>query len=51
MGMPGIEKRLARYGQRYWRVGFVHQFRALGVEEQRKILVEQVGWFSLTDTF
>jgi len=42
IGMPGIEKRLARYPQFYSRIGFVHEFRTLAAAEIRQLFDQ--GW-------
>lgn len=49
IGMPGIEKRLARYGQLYSRAGFLHEFKSLTVDEVM-FLVES-SWLKLGYTF
>ncbi|NJN48064.1 MAG: AAA family ATPase [Candidatus Competibacteraceae bacterium] len=38
IGMPGIEKRMARYPQLYSRVGFVHHYRQLKGDELNFVL-------------
>jgi DNA transposition AAA+ family ATPase len=48
IGMPGLERRLARYAQFYSRVGFVHQFRALSPDGLRLILTHKWAQLGLT---
>ena len=38
IGMPGIEKRMARYPQLYCRVGFAHHYRPLQGDELSFVL-------------
>jgi|SRR5699024_4374140 len=38
IGMPGVEKRLARYSQLYSRIGFAHKFNQLNKDEAQHIL-------------
>jgi DNA transposition AAA+ family ATPase len=48
IGMPGLEKRLVRYPQLYSRIGFVHQYRALSVEELQFILAHKWAQLGLS---
>lgn len=43
IGMPGIEKRLARYPQLYYRIGFAHEFQKLSNDEMHHILEYKWG--------
>jgi DNA transposition AAA+ family ATPase len=48
IGLPGIEKRLARYAQLYSRIGFVHHYRSLSEAELRFILAHKWQEVGLT---
>jgi len=50
IGMPGIEKRLARYPQLYSRVGFVHHYRPLSADELAFVLARHWPGLRLDDT-
>lgn len=48
IGMPGLEKRLARYPQLYSRVGFAHRYEALSADELRFVLTHHWQRLGLT---
>ena len=48
VGMPGIEKRLARYPQLYSRIGFVHEYRTLSSGELLFVLRHHWSKLNLT---
>lgn len=49
IGMPGIEKRLARYPQLYSRIGFAHEYHPLTSDELTAVLTRRWRTSDLTD--
>jgi DNA transposition AAA+ family ATPase len=47
IGMPGMERRLARYPQLYSRIGFAHEYRPLSVEELVAVIADHWGTLGL----
>ncbi len=47
IGMPGIEKRVARYPQFFSRIGFVHEYRPLSDADVRVLLEQRWAPFGL----
>ena len=48
IGMPGLERRLARYPQLYSRIGFAHEYRALSADELTFVLTHHWHRLGLT---
>jgi hypothetical protein len=48
IGMPGLEKRLARYPQLYSRIGFAHHYRPLSTDELHFVLTHHWQKLGLT---
>jgi DNA transposition AAA+ family ATPase len=48
IGMPGVERRLARHAQLYSRVGFAHEHRALSADELTFVLQHHYERLGLT---
>jgi DNA transposition AAA+ family ATPase len=49
IGMPGIERRLARYPQLYSRIGFAHEYRPLNPDELTAVLTRRWHTDGLAD--